>query len=77
MNPLTPRASAHNTGKAILAGIETRLRNQGKGGLIQYLKQIHAMKAGQTMTTREFKQILETLTNVDFTDLFEFYFVRY
>lgn len=77
LNPATPRASAHRTGRALMAGMETRLRAQGKGGLLGYLRQIHTAKAGQTMNTREFKQLIEGLTGVDMTDLFDYYFIQY
>lgn len=67
----------HKTGSLILSSIDQSIRSRGgsrlSSGLIPILKKIAARKKHQTMSTLEFKELLEEFTGLSFDNLFEFY----
>lgn len=77
MFPLKGIRNPHQTGSMILASIDQFIKTSGsedlKGGLVPVLAMIAAEKKHQTMSTQDFKNLLEKHTGLDFTELFDFY----
>lgn len=68
----------HDVGPAILAEIHSQL--QCKGGLLKYIKQIYEFKMrdggihNRTLSTKEFKLLLERFSGENLDEIFSYYF---
>ena len=68
----------HDVGPAILSEIHRQL--QHKGGLLKYLKEIYVFKMreggihNRTLSTKEFKSLLEQFSGENFNEIFSYYF---
>ena len=71
----------HEAGAAVLAEIDGQL--QCKGGLLKYLREIHTYKMrdggihNRTLSTREFKALLEEYSGENLDEIFTYYFKDY
>ncbi|GAC28974.1 hypothetical protein [Brumicola pallidula] len=71
----------HDVGPAILSEIHSQL--QCKGGLLKYLKKIYEFKMrdggihNRTLSTKEFKLLLEELSGENLDEIFSYYFKNF
>jgi len=78
---LSSTARMHDVGAAILAEIDGQF--QCKGGLLEYLREIHAFKMrdggihNRTLSTKEFKSLLEQFSGENLDEVFRYYFKNY
>jgi len=71
----------HDVGPAILAEIHSQLQCQG--GLLKYLKEVYAFKMrdggihNRTLSTKEFKLLLEQFSGENLDEIFSYYFKNF
>lgn len=77
MFPKENLRNPHQTGSMILASIDQTLKSSGKeelkGGLIPILKLIAQNRKHRTMSTKDFKALVEEYSGLDLTELFDYY----